>query len=567
MGEQEFILEAKDYSFDENKKDSVFQIAAIVIATVGDVTRLGKSFKHGVGGFKGALITYWQSWENKETGELEGKYSDYEYVSEAELVKLYNESEEHGKRYVYYGEDENLFPYKIAEYDVVATDGWSALWYEPISYPNYISCGDSKYQLVSEGHIRGLFGSLYGCLNYGTSGLIVSKFEYFDSKGVIQEKIWSDEALIWVQRKLLVEDELFLSLNDRESAFVKYWIRKTAELSTNEEYALAVARNRITYADCSAEMYSEFDAECGKRLDGFNPCASGVCKLIGDIDTADLMLPLPDDMRVLDFSNCKYLSKIKFAMYEANAGLPKDSIVLPKGSKSILSVLAWDEGEDISEIGLPSYGGNTIAFIGEGWLKAESLFFNEAVIEGISKIQIIGCENTSAPYEDYIWAIHPDPIRFYSVIGVPNLDIWCDYTKILCGREVSEALDLTCKIAMYNTDTEVLRITGNAPNLVVEVSNCGKLREVEIKTEGTVCFTDIIKLVNDNHSLERVTVKAGRLVGKVDGFEDFPVFKKALKRGVLATVEANSLQIDGKVSLSFDTGKAESCTLSWGGKK
>ena len=83
MGEQEFILEAKDYSFDENKKDSVFQIAAIVIATVGDVTRLGKSFKHGVGGFKGALITYWQSWENKETGELEGKYSDYEYVSEA----------------------------------------------------------------------------------------------------------------------------------------------------------------------------------------------------------------------------------------------------------------------------------------------------------------------------------------------------------------------------------------------------------------------------------------------------------------------------------------------------
>ena len=58
MSEQEFILEAKEYSFDENKKDSVFQIAAIVIATVGDVTRLGKSFKHGAGGFKGALITY-----------------------------------------------------------------------------------------------------------------------------------------------------------------------------------------------------------------------------------------------------------------------------------------------------------------------------------------------------------------------------------------------------------------------------------------------------------------------------------------------------------------------------
>jgi hypothetical protein len=119
---------------------------------------------------------------------------------------------------------------------------------------------------------------------------------------------------------------------------------------------------------------------------------------------------------------------------------------------------------------------------------------------------------------------------------------------------------------MYNTDTEVLRITGNAPNLVVEVSNCGKLQEVEIKTEGTVCFTDIIKLVNDNHSLERVTVKAGRIVGKVDRFEEFPAFKKALKRGVLVTVEANSLQIDSKVSLSFDTGKAESCTLSWGGR-
>lgn len=46
-------------------------------------------------------------------------------------------------------------------------------------------------------------------------------------------------------------------------------------------------------------------------------------------------------------------------------------------------------------------------------------------------------------------------------------------------------------------------------------------------------------------------------------FLDFLFFKKALKRGVLVTVEANFLQIDSKVSLSFDTGKVE---LSWGGR-
>lgn len=87
---------------------------------------------------------------------------------------------------------------------------------------------------------------------------------------------------------------------------------------------------------------------------------------------------------------------------------------------------------------------------GDGWIRAEALFFNEAIIEGISKIQIIGCEENSAN------------IQFYNVSGVPNLDIWCDYTQILCGREVAEASDLTCKIDLYKTDIEVLHITGNA---------------------------------------------------------------------------------------------------------
>ena len=140
--------------------------------------------------------------------------------------------------------------------------------------------------------------------------------------------------------------------------------------------------------------------------------------------------------------------------------------------------------------------------------------------------------------------------------------MWCDYTQILCGREIEEASDLTCMITLCKTDTEVLHITGNAPNLDIDVSECEKLREVEIETEGTVRFNDIICLVNRNPSLERVTVKAGRIVGKALSFE-----KEVLKRGVTVTIEAESIQIDGKVSLSFNTGKAESCTLSWGGEE
>lgn len=236
-------------------------------------------------------------------------------------------------------------------------------------------------------------------------------------------------------------------------------------------------------------------------------------------------------------------------MCGVDTGLPKTSIVLPKGGKSVLSVVVdWDIA--ITEEGFPRYGGNTLAFIGDGWIRAESLFFNEAIIEGISKIQIIGCEENSAN------------IQFYNVNGVPNLDIWCDYTQILCGREIEEASDLTCKIDLYKTDTEVLHVTGNAPNLDIEVNLCEKLREVEIETEGTVMFGDIIALVNRNPSLERVTVKAGRIVGKALSFD-----KEALSRGVTVTVEAESIQIDSKVSLSFSTGKADSCTLSWDGEE
>ena len=236
-------------------------------------------------------------------------------------------------------------------------------------------------------------------------------------------------------------------------------------------------------------------------------------------------------------------------MCGVDTGLPKTSIVLPKGGRSVLSVVVdWDIA--ITEVGFPRYGGNTLAFIGDGWIRADSLFFNEAIIEGISKIQIIGCEENSAN------------IQFYNVNGVPNLDIWCDYTQILCGREIEEAWDLTCKIDLYKTDTEVLRVTGNAPNLNIDISSCEKLREVDIETEGTVLFNDIIALVNRNPSLERVTVKAGRVVGKALSFE-----KEALSRGVAVSIEAESIQINSKVSLSFNTGKIDACTLSWDGEE
>lgn len=531
MSKQEYILEVKEYT-DGCKINGSWEIAAIVLDNIDDSSFSG-------GGFKGAIITYW---ERSETLGGDGEYSDYVYVSESELIKLYNESN-YGKRFIYYSDSKGLiFPYKLGSYNEVATDGWTALWYEIMSYPAYISCGAGKYSLVSEGHIRVLRDGLYCCLAYSKA-----EFEYLDSKGVLQKNVWSDKALNWIKRKLFIENDLFLSLESIYSAFVKYYLRKTAELSVNKEYQLAVARNRLTNTDCSEEPQASIDEIRGKCLQNFNPCASGVCRLVGDIDTARLLLPLPNDIRVLDFSECKYLSKIAFEMCGVDTGLPKTSIVLPKGGKSVLSVVT---NEDIDERGLSSYGGNTLAFIGDGWLRAESLFFNEAIIEGISKIQIIGCEENSAN------------IQFYNVNGVPNLDIWCDYTQILCGREVVEASDLTCKIDLCKTDTEVLHVTGNAPNLDIEVNLCKKLREVEIETEGTVMFGDIIALVNRNSSLERVTVKAGRVVGKTVGFEN-----DALKRGVTVNVEAESIQIDSKVSLSFNTGAAESCTLSWDGEE
>lgn len=529
----EFILEAKEYT-DGCKINGSWEIAAIVLDNIDDSSFSG-------GGFKGAIITYW---ERSETLGGDGEYSDYVYVSESELIKLYNESS-YGKRFIYYSDSKGLiFPYKLGSYTEVATDGWTALWYDIMSYPAYISCSDGKYSLVSEGHIRVLYDGLYCCLAYSTA-----EFEYFDSKGVLQKKVWSDKALNWVKRKLFIENDLFLSLESIYSAFVKYYLRKTAELSVNKEYQLAVARNRLTHTDCSEEPQASIDEIRGKCLQNFNPCASGVCRLVGDIDTARLFLPLPNDIRVLDFSECKYLSKIEFEMCGVDTGLPKTSIVLPKGGRSVLSVVV-DCDVAITEVGFPRYGGNTLVFIGDGWIRAESLFFNEAIIEGISKIQIIGCEENSAN------------IQFYNVNGVHNLDIWCDYTQILCGREIEEASDLTCKIDLYKTDTEVLRVTGNAPNLNIDISSCEKLREVDIETEGTVLFNDIIALVNRNPSLERVTVKAGRIVGKALSFE-----KEALNRGVAVSIEAESIQINSKVSLSFNTGKIDACTLSWDGEE
>lgn len=535
MSKQEFILEAKEYT-DSCEINGNWEIAAIVLDHIEDSSFSG-------GGFKGALITYWEIGETLGDGE----HSDYVYVSESELIKLYNEFN-YGKRFIYYSDSESLvFPYLLGSYNVEATDGWSALWYDVMSYPAYISCGVGKYSLVSEGHIRDLYDSLYHFLAYGALG---SELEYFNSKGVLQQKIWSETELNWVKRKLFTENDLFLSHKSKYSAFIKYYFRKTAKLAVDKEYQLALARNRLTHADCSKEIDSVIDEEWGACLDAFNSCASGVCRLVGDIDTARLLPPLPTDIRVLDFSDCsKYLSKIAFEMCGVDTGLPKTSIVLPRGGRSVLSVVVdWDIA--ITEVGFPRYGGNTLAFIGDGWIRAESLFFNEAIIEGISKIQIIGCEENSAN------------IQFYNVSGVPNFDIWCDYTQILCGREVAEASDLTCKIDLYKTDTEVLHVTGNAPNLDIDVNLCEKLREVEIETEGTVLFGDIIALVNRNPSLERVSVKAGRVVGKALSFE-----KEALNRGVTVTVEAESIQIASKVYLSFNTGKAESCTLSWGGKK
>ena len=378
----EFILEAKEYT-DGCKINGSWEIAAIVLDNIDDLSFSG-------GGFKGAIITYW---ERSETLGGDGEYSDYVYVSESELIKLYNESS-YGKRFIYYSDSKGLiFPYKLGSYTEVATDGWTALWYDIMSYPAYISCGAGKYSLVSEGHIRVLYDGLYCCLAYSTA-----EFEYFDSKGVLQKKVWSDKALNWVKRKLFIENDLFLSLESIYSAFVKYYLRKTAELSVNKEYQLAVARNRLTHTDCSEEPQSSIDEIRGKCLQNFNPCASGVCRLVGDIDTARIFLPLPNDIRVLDFSECKYLSKIEFEMCGVDKGLPKTSIVLPKGGRSVLSVVVdWDIA--ITEVDFPRYGGNTLAFIGDGWIRAESLFFNEAIIEGISKIQIIGCEENSANIE------------------------------------------------------------------------------------------------------------------------------------------------------------------------
>lgn len=88
MSKQEFILEAKEYT-DSCEINGSWEIAAIVLDSIKDSSFSG-------GGFKGALITYWERSETLGGG----KHSDYVYVSESELIKLYNESN-YGKRFIY----------------------------------------------------------------------------------------------------------------------------------------------------------------------------------------------------------------------------------------------------------------------------------------------------------------------------------------------------------------------------------------------------------------------------------------------------------------------------------
>jgi hypothetical protein len=90
------------------------------------------------------------------------------------------------------------------------------------------------------------------------------------------------------------------------------------------------------------------------------------------------------------------------------------------------------------------------------------------------------------------------------------------------------------------------------------------LREVSIETAGNVLLADILNMVNENPSLERVSIKAGKLIGK----GEIPLIKSAvIKRGVSVMIEADSIEIAGKAFLSFDTVKSNACKLSWGGKK
>jgi len=546
MSDNKFILKAKVCT-NLARITGNWEIAAIVLDSLDMQDASGSVFKEGVSGFRGVIITtsngYWEDFE-------------YLYISGQELVKLYNDST-HGTRFIYYSESSgDLFPEKLSSYSVVATDGWSALWYPVESYPTYIFRGNGEYALIKEGKTRVLVDSLYYCIQYSS---VENYFIYFDSKGVIQSEKRSRADLKWFQQKYLVEGSLCFSLDSEQSEYTKYSLLKTARLSADKQYELAIARNRITQADCGvvSENYAEDGGSC---LTEFKSCESGVCKIVSAIDSASLLIPLPSDIQVLDFSDCKYLSIIALVTADVDGKIPKVTIILPKGEGGILWVSELDV--DISDYGLPSYGGNTIAFIGGEWIKVKSLFFLDAVLEGISKIQVIGYEETSTPYEEVYWARHPDSICFDSVRGIKNLDIWCDYTKILCGRGVAEASELLCAIRLCRTDTEVLNITGNAPSLKLVVNDCQMLREVSIETSGSVWLADILNMVNENQSLERVSVKAGKIVGE----GEIPLIKSAMiKRGVSVMIEANSVEIEGKAFLSFDTGRSNACKLSWEG--
>ena len=107
-----------------------------------------------------------------------------------------------------------------------------------------------------------------------------------------------------------------------------------------------------------------------------------------------------------------------------------------------------------------------------------------------------------------------------------------------------------------------MNITGNAPSLKLVVNDCQMLREVSIETAGSVWLADILNMVNENPSLERVSVKAGKIVGE----GEIPLIKSAMiKRGVSVMIEADSIEIAGKAFLSFDTGLSNACKLSWEG--
>ena len=227
MSDNKFILKAKVCT-NLARITGNWEIAAIVLDSLDMQDASGSVFKEGVSGFRGVIITtsngYWEDFE-------------YLYISEQELVKLYNDAT-HGTRFIYYSESSgDLFPEKLSSYSVVATDGWSALLYPVESYPTYIFRGSGEYELIKEGKMRVLADSLYYCIQYSS---VKNYFIYFDSKGVIQSEKRSRADLKWFQQKYLVEGSLCFSLDSEQSEYTKYSLLKTARLSADKQYELAI---------------------------------------------------------------------------------------------------------------------------------------------------------------------------------------------------------------------------------------------------------------------------------------------------------------------------------------